>query len=464
MIMDERVVRVESLAAEGDAVARDEQGLALFIPYGVPGDRLRVRLVERHPRWARAEILEILEPSPVRVEAPCPLFGRCGGCTWQNVRYGSQLEAKRRLVRDALERIGRLGGVEVAATLPSPSPWRYRNKVSLPLARSGDGGLRAGFYRRGTHEVIPFAGCAVEHPLIDRVVRGFLEVARERRLEGYDEREGRGLLRHLVVRVAPRAGRALAALVVAASRWPEGPEVARELMRRLPELDGVVASAHPRPGNAIWGERDWLLAGRGELEEEMEVAGWGRLRFRIAARSFFQVNEAQAERLYALALEGAALAPGARVVDLYTGVGPLALFAALRAGEVTGVEEVPAAVEDARRNAERNGLEGRARFLLGRAETLLPRLVARGRAAPDALLLDPPRKGAAPEVLDAIRRAAPRRVVYVSCNPATLARDLARLADTGGPGAAYRVARVTPVDLFPQTAHVEAVAWLERAG
>ncbi|MDI3299158.1 MAG: 23S rRNA (uracil(1939)-C(5))-methyltransferase RlmD [Bacillota bacterium] len=455
-------MQVESLAAEGDAVAHDADGLTLFIPYGVPGDRLRVRVEERHPRWARARIVEVLEPSPERVEARCPLFGRCGGCAWQNVAYGAQLEAKRRLVRDALERIGHLEGVAVEATLPSPSPWRYRNKASVPLARGPEGGLEAGFYRRGTHEVIPFAGCVAEHPLIDRVVESFLEVARERGLEGYDERSGSGLLRHLVVRVAPRAGRALAAVVVAAREWPEGPEVARELMHRVPELEGVLASAHPRPGNAVWGEREWLLAGRGELEEALEVPGWGRLRFRVAARSFFQVNEPQAESLYALALEGAGIGPGDRVVDLYTGVGTLALFAALRAREVTGIEEVPAAVEDARRNAERNGL-GRVRFLVGKAEALLPRLVARGERA-DVVLLDPPRKGAAPEVLAAIRRAAPRRVVYVSCNPATLARDLAGLAEAAAEGAAYRVERVAPVDLFPQTAHVEAVAWLERGG
>ncbi|MDI3317508.1 MAG: 23S rRNA (uracil(1939)-C(5))-methyltransferase RlmD [Bacillota bacterium] len=458
-IMEERTVEVESLAAEGDAVAHDAGGLTLFIPYGAPGDRLRVGIEERHARWARARILEMADPSPQRVAPPCPVFGRCGGCTWQHVAYEAQLAAKRRLVRDALERIGHLGGVEVEATLPSPSPWRYRNKAAVPLGRGPEGELQAGFYQRETHRIVPFVDCVAEHPLIDRVVASFLEVARERGLEGYDERSGRGLLRHLVVRVAPRAGRALAAVVVAAAAWPEGAAVAGELMRRVPELEGVVASAHPRPGNAVWGEREWTLAGRPELEEPMEVPGWGRLRFRVAARSFFQVNEAQAERLYALALDGAGLGPGDRVVDLYTGVGTLALFAALRARRVTGIEEVAAAVEDARQNAERNGL-GHVRFLRGKAERLLPRLVAGGEPV-DVLLLDPPRKGAAPEVLAAIRRAAPRRVVYVSCNPATLARDLALLAGAGE-GASYRVERVAPVDLFPQTAHVEAVAWLAR--
>ncbi|QIA26505.1 23S rRNA (uracil(1939)-C(5))-methyltransferase RlmD [Thermaerobacter sp. PB12/4term] len=546
-----QVVELEphALAAGGDAVAR-YGGMAVFVPWVAPGDRIRARVTEVKPRYARAAAEAVLAPGPDRVSPTCPLFARCGGCRLQHLSYPAQLAWKRRLVVDALERVGRLEAPPVAETLGMDPPWFYRNKAALPVRRLPGGRVAMGFFAPGTHTVVDLEehGCAIQHPVINQVaaaLRRWLEEDPDGRATStYDEERHQGLLRHLVVRVGLRTGEALAGLVINGDGLPGEERLARHLQEQVPALAGVVKNLNRRRGNAILGPETVPIAGRPWIVDRL-----GGLEFRISLESFYQVNPVQAERLYQVALDyalagreagsaamgsnpGAAVAErdtaagrpardagatGARrdpgtgdagtaaggrpfwLVDAYAGIGTLALLAAARlaagtagrgvAGSgyrVTAIEVVPEATADARVNAERNGLQG-VEFINGAVEDVLPRLAAEsqggagggdGAAArggrPDGILLDPPRKGCEPAALAACLELAPPRIVYVSCNPVTLARDLAVLCDTGSPAAPavhgsgrrrgrrarYRLEAVQPVDMFPHTAHVECAALL----
>lgn len=437
---------IERLAATGEGVGRHE-GFVVFVPLTAPGDRVRARVTRTERRHARAEVVALLAPGPHRTVPPCPVVEACGGCAWQQVDYATQLAWKRQVVVDALERVGRLRGVPVAPCLGMEDPWHYRNKAAVPFARAPDGQLAVGFYRRGTHRVVDLpGGCALQHPLVNRLVAAVREEAAARGLPPYEEETGAGLLRHLVVRVGVRTREALAVLVVNGRALPGEQDLAVALMRRVPELVGVVVNANTARTNVILGPTSRVVAGRDHVFEEL-----GGLRFKVSARSFFQVNPVQAERLYSLALEAAGLGPADLVVDAYSGTGTLTLLAARRCRLAVGIEEVEDAVADARENARLNGIAN-VRFLAGRVEERLEGIRDGGRA-PDVVLLDPPRKGCAEAVLRACLALRPR-LVYVSCNPVTLARDLARLSR------GYRVGGVWLVDLFPHTAHVECVAHL----
>lgn len=411
--------------AGGDGLAR-VAGQAVFVPGAAPGDQVDLEIVERHKNYARGRIVEIIEESPDRTAPPCPVFGTCGGCQWQHLAYDAQLTWKREIVRDAFRRIARID-VDVAEVVRSPSPWRYRHKTAVPLGR--------GFYAHGSHEIVPFEECLIQHPLLDRVVRA----VRELDLPPYDERTHTGLLRHVVARCNLRGDQAAVALVV---NGEPRPGVAAPLMRAVPELRGVVANINTSPGNAILGDRSVTLAGQPAITEEVDG-----LVFEVSAESFFQVNPAAAAMLHRMAAEAAG--SGGSALDLYAGVGSIALRLAREFDQVTAVEISEAACGDAERNAALNGVTN-VRFVRGRVEDL-------GSERAEVVVLDPPRKGAGPEVIKAVAAMAPLRVVYVSCDPATLARDARALAAAG-----WAPLSVAPLDMFPQTAHVECVALFRR--
>ena len=438
---------IEGCASGGEGVARIE-GMAVFVKGALRGERAEVLIehIGHNAAWGR--IKRLLEPSPARMEPDCPYYGTCGGCQFRHMTYEEELKAKRQRVEDALRRIG---GADLAVSVihGAENTLRYRNKAQFPAAP----GPRIGFYKKGTHAVIDVEDCLLQPEAAARLRGAVKEWMLRRGIRAYDERGHKGLVRHVYARTN-RAGQSMCCLVVNAYAdcplpWEE--ELVSLLRAAEPGLTGVVLSANSQRTNVILGKELRTLWGRDWLEEEL----CGHT-FRLSVPSFFQVNRAQTEILYRRALDFAGLTGGETVVELYCGIGTISLTLAERAKQVTGVEAVPQAVEDAKENAARNGLAHKARFECGDAARLASQMEARG-VRPDVAVVDPPRKGLAPEVVDAVAKMAPARVVYVSCDPATLARDVRRFGALG-----YAPARAEAVDLFPRTAHVETIMLLQR--
>ncbi len=430
------------LLANGQGVGRAE-GLVVFCFGPLPGERARVVVKQVKPRYAVADLRELLSESPARTQPFCPVFGRCGGCQLQHLTYPAQLEWKRQLVRDALERIGGHRAIDVRPAIGMTNPRDYRNKMSLVVdQRSTPPSL--GFYRQRTHDVVPIAACPIVTPELNA------DLAQLNATRGSESM--RTMLRearHLVARSARASARSV--LTITTQRRSESAErIAPQLLRELPGLAGVTNSFDLAGENAILGRRYRLLAGEEEIEET--IAG---LRYRVSAGSFFQINVEMVGRIFEFLTPW--LETPRRVVDLYCGVGTFALFFAKHGWSVFGVEENPRAIAEAVANARLNRLAQYARFETGRVEQLVgaDSLRAEMRAA-DVLFLDPPRKGCDEVTLDAIARSRIPALWYLSCDPATLARDSKFLVAKG-----YRLGIVQPFDMFPQTGHVETLVQLE---
>ncbi|HOX45023.1 MAG TPA: 23S rRNA (uracil(1939)-C(5))-methyltransferase RlmD [Myxococcota bacterium] len=445
---------IEGLGSEGEGVGR-AQGRAVFVPFALPGERVLARVVHAGARRLVAELDEVLEPAPERVRPPCPVFGRCGGCQLQHAGYSAQLALKRRLLVETLRSVGGLevgerdGGPRVLA---APEPLGYRNRGQYPVARQARR-VVTGFFAPRSHAVVPVEACAIHDPRVDQAVRVVRAWAQRERLRVYDEERRTGWLRHVMARVGVASGQVLVVLVGRHELRCDWRALTRELGARVPGVVGLVLNLQPASSNVILGRRSLPLWGQPHVEESL----FG-LRFRLSVGSFFQVNTRQAEQLFGRvrAFLGEAAERGRPVVDAYSGVGVLAQVLAQANLPVVGIEVVPQAVADARASARAQGLGG-LEFHEGLVEEVLPRLVARG-LRPGAVVLDPPRKGCEPAVLEALARSRVPRVAYVSCHPGTLARDLAELRTLG-----YRLHTLEAVDMFPQTAHVETFAGLVRA-
>ena len=437
---DVLVVPISAMGLAGDGMATAPDGRKLFVRGGLPGEQVRATITELHANFARGQLEAVLEEAPERVAPPCPVFGRCGGCTFQHWSYGAELRHKRQRVASALTRIGGFQAPPVAPVVPAPDPYGYRAKASFAWAGTA-GQLVLGFYEPGSHRVVPVGACAIQDPLVNDVLAAAGPAAAELGLAPFDESRRAGLLRHLVVRASRRQRQSMAMLVAAA--WdPRLEEWGRRLLARVPSLAGAAVNLNPDVTNRIEGPVTRIVAGDPVLHEE--ILG---VPFRIAPDAFFQVNPVQVERLYTLALEGMG---GGRVgvaLDLYAGVGALARLMAERAARVEAVEMNPAAVAEGQRNTAGWPVQ----FHAGAAEVVTGALIAQG-LKPDVAVLDPPRSGVRPAVLEALRRAAPPRIVYVSCRPETLARDLQLLT------ASYELQSAQPVDMFPRSDHVEVVA------
>jgi len=447
-------IEITGLNHDGEGVGRID-GLAVFVPGTIPGDQARVRVVETKRSYARAQVAEITKLSADRVKPPCAVAEPCGGCSLQAMAYEQQLTWKTRAVQDAITRIGGLKDVVVKPCLAAKHPVHYRNKVQFPVAMQG-GVPVAGCYARGSHQVVPTEDCLIQHETNNRIVLESLRLIKELDLTVYDERRGGGLVRHIMGRVAPGTGEAMAVIVTSIKRFTRGGEFASGLMQAVPRLVGVLQNINPERTNIILGPVTRVITGRGYIDDLFGNKRMGMLRFRISPLSFYQVNAEQAAELYAQSLEYADLTPAATAVDIYSGIGTITLFLARRCHQAFGIEEVAPAVADAKQNARLNGLDN-VRFITGRAERVLPRFTQEAGIRPEVVVLDPPRKGCEESVLAAVVRMRPVRVVYVSCYPATLARDLAILQRSG-----YRALETQPVDMFPHTSHVESSTLLVR--
>ncbi len=438
---------ITGYTAEGMGVARLE-GRVVFVPCTVQGERWRVRLekVNKNVAWGRG--VELLLPSPERIESDCPLYGKCGGCQFRHMTYAEELRAKGQRIADALERVGHVR-LDLPPVLGAADPLRYRNKVQFPVSQNRQG-LSIGYYRPRSHDVLDAPDCPLQPQAVTRLRAAFQAWMQAHGLPAYDEGTGRGLIRHLYVRTSSR-GESLVCVVANGDKLPCADALVDSLRRAEPGLAGVVLNVNTRDTNVILGDRYTPLWGQDWLEEEL-----CQLTFRLSVPSFFQINRAQTEVLYGVALDFARLTGAETVLDLYCGIGAISLALARRAGRVIGAEIVPQAVDDARENARRNGISN-AEFFCGDAGAVARKLDAEG-VRPQVICVDPPRKGLAPEVPAILAGMAPERIVYVSCDPATLARDVDRFVQLG-----YRPVQAQGVDLFPRTAHVETVCLLSKS-
>lgn len=433
---------IHGIGIHGEGIGKVD-GYTLFIEGALPGEIVIARLIECHRQYGRAQIIAIEKPSPDRAQPPCVLFGRCGGCQLMHLSYPRQLEIKRQLVTEAFALIGKGQNTPVEPCLPAPMPLAYRNKIQLPAIQT-PGGIVLGLYEKASHTLIPVAQCATHSVLGETVYQTVSSLIRKSGMIAYDPDTGQGELRHILIKSTLRSQEALVILVTTDKATDILSRMAIEMMALCPHIRGVVHNQHTGKDNVILGTSYTLLQGRESITETL--CG---LCFQISAASFFQVNPDQAERLYAKALAFAALTGTETVLDAYCGVGTLSLVLAQKAKSVIGIEKVPEAIENAKANALLNAIHN-VQFLCTASETFM-----KSSPAVDVVLLNPPRKGCEPSVLEGICRTAPQTIVYISCNPATLARDCAYLTQCG-----YRLEQVQPFDMFPQTAHVECVAKL----
>src|SRR5262245_12300046 len=443
-------VDVSDLAFGGEGVAR-AGGYVVFVPGCVPGDRADVRLTQVRPRFGRGPVERLHHDSRLRTDPPGPYFGRGGGCRLQHVRYDAQLEFKQRQVVECLTRLGRLGDVPVSPILGAPEVYGYRNKMEFTFAEA-DGRPIVGLHEAERYDaILDVERCLLQSDGMNAVLAEVRTFVRERRWSVYRQETEEGWLRFLMLREGRRTGEGIVNLVTASPDVATARALADRLQARCPHVTSVVLNVNPKKAAVAVGVEEHPIAGNETIRERL-----GGLTFAISANSFFQTNTRQAERLFGIVAAYAALTGQETVLDLYAGTGAISLLLARQARAVYGIDLVPAAIEDAARNARENGISN-CTFLPGEVRHVLPELLARGVRA-DVVVADPPRAGFHPKALRSVAQLGARRIVYVSCNPATLARDLTTLCEAG-----YRLAAVQPVDMFPHTPHIEVVVRLERA-
>ena len=469
------------ISHEGDGIGRAD-GLVVFVPGLLPGDTAKVRITQVKKRFAKGELLEIVEAGEGRIDPLCPYHDICGGCTFGALDYETELAVKGNQVVQALTRIGGVERDRIKDPVGLTEPYRYRNKATMPVSTGGnhkekggilvnDGPPAVGFYRKHSHEVVDCGDCLLQSPaavVCAEVLRQFML---EDNISAFDERWNLGLLRHLVVRTSEATGEVMVILVINGKGIPNAEKLIMAMDEALEEngysLESVYINTNTENTTEVYGKEMKLLAGKPTIEERM-----GDMVFEVSPRSFYQTNPAIAEAVYDQVLAFAGLTGTENVLDLYCGVGTIGLWLSSLAGKVLGIEVVPEAILDANRNAVINGIVN-ARFLAGKAEEVLPALLRddaedAGKGDPDGfaasvardadvVILDPPRKGCHPALLNAVMDVAPKKIVYVSCDPATLARDIAYMKDE------YTVEEAIPFDMFPRTGHVECVVLMSKA-
>ena len=445
-------LRIERLSNDGSGVAHSSEGEAVFVPGTAPGDEAQVRIVKDYGRYAFGILDKLLTPSPDRIPVDCAVAGPCGGCSLRHLDYAAELRAKQESVADAFRRIGALD-VPVLDALPSPEVDRYRNKVQFPVGRDKDGAPCIGFYAGRTHRIVPCPDCKLQPGVLNDIGNTLCAFFAAHGIQPYDEECGKGLVRHIFLRRGAHSGQIMVCLVCTRPKLPHSDELVALLREKFRDIATILINVNAKKTNVILGEESVTLYGPGCIEDTL--CG---VPVRLGPLSFYQVNTLAAERLYGVAAEYAQLEPDDVLLDLYCGMGTIGLSMAGHCRELIGVEIIPEAIDSAKANAARMGdaVAAKSRFFCADAGEAAARLAAEG-LRPDVIMLDPPRKGCDETTLSAVVQMSPRRVVYVSCNPSTAARDAAWLGQHG-----YRAEKVQPVDLFPRTKHVEAVLLLTK--
>ena len=445
-------LRIEDLSSEGLGIGHSE-GVAVFVKDTVIGDEVEAIITKVKKTYAFGRLVQVLTPSAYRTIPRCPVARQCGGCQLQMMDYEAQLSFKHGRVKNALERIGGFADIPVEPVLGMEEPWNYRNKAQYPVGTGRDGVTVCGFYAGRTHAIIPVPkdGCAISAVSDQEILSIVTAHMQQYHIPAYNEAEHSGLIRHVLIRSARSTGQIMVCLIVNGEKLPGEADLVQALCT-IPGMTTIAFNRNSDRTNVILGKETRTLFGPGYIVEQI-----GAVRYRISVRSFFQVNPQQTEKLYSTALEYASPTGEETVLDLYCGTGTISLFLAQKARKVYGIEIIEEAVADARINAQENDIRN-AQFFAGQAEKVLPELYREGSGQADVIVVDPPRKGCERAVLDTMLLIAPQRIVYVSCDPATLARDLAILCDRTG----YQVLKVQPVDMFPHTAHVETVVLMSR--
>lgn len=441
-INEQFTLTIHGLGSSGEGVGY-YHGYTVFVDGALPGEIIEVRLFQRQKRYGRANLVSITTKSPDRVAPPCALFGKCGGCQLMHLSYTKQLDIKRQRVVDAMQRIGKFSDIPVAPCLPSPSSLHYRNKIQLPV-REGHEGIKIGLYARSSHDLVEVDNCHIHCPLGEQVYKKVKSIISQSGITAYDISTSNGELRNILIKSAVNTEEVLVILVTNGKCTSTLTEIAKNIMSCCPSVKGVVHNINTEQDNIILGKHFHVLAGSGAIHERL----CGMI-FKVSPASFFQVNPEQAECLYAKALELAELTGSETILDAYCGVGTLSLLFAKKARKVIGVECVPEAIEDAVENASINKFENIS-FVCADSEKYINTL-----KDVDVIVLNPPRKGCEQGFLEGIGRLLPKKVIYISCDPATLARDLALLSTFG-----YVIEVIQPYDMFPQTSHVECVVKL----
>ncbi|MBD3307508.1 23S rRNA (uracil(1939)-C(5))-methyltransferase RlmD [candidate division KSB3 bacterium] len=450
-IGDRLEVTLEKLALGGEAIARVDGGIVIFVRGGIPGDRGIVEISKRKKRFIAGNLVELLEPSPLRIPPRCEYFGRCGGCKWQYLKYDDQLTFKQQQVSEALTHIGKLPDVPVNGIIGMESPWYYRNKMEFTFGQDEQDGIILGQHYAGRWDkLVDLHTCYLQSEDSVEIFALCRDFARRQDLTAFSTITGEGLLRHIAVREGKHTGDIMVNLVTSAEYFPQMDRFVRYLTAGFPRLTSLVHTINRRKGKSSQGEEEHLLYGEPNIRETLNS-----LSFEYSAKSFFQTNTLQAEKLYQIVQRMAQLEPHETAIDLYCGTGAIAFHLASQAKQVHGIELVEDAVLNAERNARRNQI-GNVSFHCGEVQTLLPEL---SDEAPALIVVDPPRAGLSKKVVKHLLRLSPRQIIYVSCNPATLARDLALLSQGG-----YGIQEVQPLDMFPHTYHIETLVNLRKEG
>ena len=442
-------IKITSATAEGSGVGKTEDNIVVFVPMTAIGDEIEVRILKVKKTYAFGKIEKIITPSAARISPDCPNFSKCGGCVWRHISYDEELKIKSKKVKDAVERIGGIS-TEFRPIIGSDRVNRYRNKAQLPVGKDKEGGAVIGFYAVHSHRIIDCDDCALQPEIFKTVMDVTRDFIERTNTDIYDESTGKGRLRHLYIRLGEVTNELMVCYVVNGNGLKQEDMLVKMLRESLPNLKTVVFNSNREKTNVILGNKNRVAYGKGYITDVL-----CRLKFKISPFSFWQVNRAQAEKLYSKAKEYAKLSGDEVLLDLYCGTGTIGLTMAQDCKQLVGVEIVEDAVNDAKANAEANEINN-ARFICADAPTAAEQLRKEG-TAPDVVILDPPRKGCGEELVKTIRKMNPKRVVYVSCDPATLARDLKYFSENG-----YITHEVTPCDMFPRTAHCESVALLTK--
>jgi len=447
---DRIVVTIKRIGINGEGVGYYKRK-AVFIDGALPDEVVKARITRVEPGYLNAETVELEKRSPERREPTCPVYSECGGCQLQHMSYSAQMKAKEEIVRESFRRYANIEQLPMRPILGMDEPRGYRNKAQLQVGREGKE-LVTGLYAAGSHRLIDISGCEVQHPVVNEVIEGVKRILAELDIPIYNERTREGAVRTIVARVSQTTGKVQLTFITAVDRLPDSRRLVQRVRETLPMVITIAQNVNKGKTSLIFGDRTIVLWGSEQLEETL-----GDVRFALSPRAFFQLNPEQTVKLYGSVQEAAALSGEELVVDAYCGTGTIGLWLAPYAKEVRGIEVIAEAVQDARDNARASGIDN-ARFFEGRAERLLPEWVAQG-VRPDVVVVDPPRTGCERSLLDAVAFAKPKRLVYVSCNPATLAKDCQVLLASG-----YKLEWVQPVDMFPMTSHVEAVCSLIYKG